>query len=48
LNKAVCIFNGGMDSTTSSYIAKYEDGYEIIALHFELWSKNSKKRARGF
>ncbi len=43
MKKAVCIISGGMDSALSSYIAKYKDGYEIIAVHFNYGQKTEDK-----
>jgi len=48
LKKAVCIISGGMDSALSSYIAKFRDGYEIIALHFNYGQKTEKKELESF
>ena len=45
--KAVCILSGGMDSTLSSYIAK-NDGYEIIAVHFNYGQRTEKKELQAF
>jgi len=45
--KAVCILSGGMDSTLSSYIAK-EEGYEIIAVHFNYGQRTEKKELESF
>ena len=33
IKKALCVMSGGMDSTLSAYMMK-DDGYEIIAVHF--------------
>jgi len=40
--KAICIMSGGMDSTFSAYMMK-NDGYEIIAVHFNY---NQRTEAR--
>jgi 7-cyano-7-deazaguanine synthase len=48
LKKAVCIISGGMDSALSSYMAKFRDGYEIIALHFNYGQKTEKKELESF
>jgi len=45
--KAVCILSGGMDSTLSSYIAKNE-GYEIIAVHFNYGQRTEQKELKSF
>lgn len=45
--KAVCILSGGMDSTLASYIAKNE-GYEIIAIHFNYGQRTEKKELQAF
>jgi 7-cyano-7-deazaguanine synthase len=48
LKKAVCIISGGMDSSLSSYIAKYKDGYEIVAVHFNYGQKTERKEQKCF
>lgn len=45
--KAVCILSGGMDSTTSAYIA-LKDGYEIIALHFNYGQRTQNRELKAF
>lgn len=45
--KAICILSGGMDSTLSSYIAK-NDGYEIIAVHFNYGQRTQDKELIAF
>lgn len=45
--KAVCILSGGMDSTLASYIAK-NDGYEIIAVHFNYGQRTEKRELQAF
>jgi len=47
MKKAVCILSGGMDSTTTTYIAKNE-GYEIVALHFNYGQRTQKKELQAF
>jgi 7-cyano-7-deazaguanine synthase len=47
MKKAICILSGGMDSTTTSYIAK-NDGYEIVALHFNYGQRTEKKELKAF
>ena len=45
--KAVCVLSGGMDSTLASYIAK-NDGYEIIAVHFNYGQRTEHKELECF
>ena len=45
--KAVCILSGGMDSTLASYMAKNE-GYEIIAVHYNYGQRTEKKELEAF
>lgn len=45
--KAVCIISGGMDSALSSAVAK-QDGFEIIALHFNYGQRTEKKELECF
>jgi 7-cyano-7-deazaguanine synthase len=45
--KAVCIMSGGMDSTLSAYMAK-DDGYEIIAVHFNYDQRTQAKELACF
>jgi len=49
LNKkiALCTISGGMDSTLSAYMMKNE-GYEIIALHFNYSQRTEKKELECF
>jgi 7-cyano-7-deazaguanine synthase len=47
MKKAVCILSGGMDSTLASYLAK-NDGYEIIALHFNYGQRTEHKELEAF
>ncbi|WP_428023665.1 7-cyano-7-deazaguanine synthase QueC [Arcobacter sp.] len=45
--KAICILSGGMDSTLASYIAKNE-GYEIIAVHFNYGQRTQNRELKAF
>jgi 7-cyano-7-deazaguanine synthase len=45
--KAVCILSGGMDSTLATYMAK-EQGYEIIAVHFNYGQRTEHKELEAF
>lgn len=45
--KAICILSGGMDSTLSSYIAK-NNGYEIIAVHFNYGQRTQARELKAF
>ena len=45
--KAICILSGGMDSTLASYIAK-QDGYEIIAVHFNYGQRTQNRELKAF
>lgn len=45
--KAVCVMSGGMDSTLSAYMKK-NDGYEIIAVHFNYDQRTQKKELECF
>lgn len=47
MKKAVCVISGGMDSATCAYIAKQE-GYEIIALHFDYNQRTMEKEKECF
>jgi 7-cyano-7-deazaguanine synthase len=47
MKKAVCILSGGMDSTTTTYIAKNE-GFEIVALHFNYGQRTQNKELEAF
>jgi len=47
MKKAVCILSGGMDSTLASYLAK-NDGYEIIAVHFNYGQRTEYKELEAF
>ncbi|SFV52868.1 Queuosine Biosynthesis QueC ATPase [hydrothermal vent metagenome] len=45
--KAVCIMSGGMDSTLAAYMMK-EQGYEIIAVHFNYDQRTQQKELACF
>jgi len=45
--KAICVISGGMDSALSSFIAKNE-GYEIIALHFNYHQRTQARELQAF
>ena len=45
--KAVCIMSGGMDSTLGAYIMR-EEGYEIIAVHFNYDQRTEIKEKAAF
>jgi len=47
MKKAVCIISGGMDSALGAKIAQNE-GYEIIALHFNYGQRTQKKELACF
>lgn len=47
MKKAVCIISGGMDSALGSKIAQNE-GYELIALHFNYGQRTAKKELDAF
>ena len=47
MKKAVCIISGGMDSALSAKIAQNE-GYEIIALHFNYGQRTEQKELACF
>ena len=47
MKKAVCIISGGMDSALSAKIAQ-EEGYEIIALHFNYGQRTQTKELECF
>ena len=45
--RAVCVMSGGMDSTLAAYMIK-EQGYEVIALHFNYEQRTQKKELECF
>ncbi|UCM99170.1 7-cyano-7-deazaguanine synthase QueC [Sulfurimonas sp. SWIR-19] len=45
--KAVCIMSGGMDSTLSTYMMKNQ-GYEVIAVHFNYDQRTQAKELECF
>lgn len=45
--KAICILSGGMDSSLASYMAK-NDGYEIIAVHFNYGQRTQERELKAF
>ncbi len=45
--KAICILSGGMDTSLASYIAK-NDGYEIIAVHFNYGQRTQDRELKAF
>ncbi len=45
--KAICIMSGGMDSTLCAYMLK-EQGYDIIALHFNYYQRTESKELSCF
>ena len=47
MKKAVCIISGGMDSALGAKIAQNE-GYSIIALHFNYGQRTEKKELESF
>ncbi|MDQ7068793.1 MAG: 7-cyano-7-deazaguanine synthase QueC [Sulfurimonas sp.] len=47
VKKAVCIMSGGMDSTLSAKMMK-DEGYEIIAVHFNYGQRTQKKEQECF
>jgi len=47
MKKAVCIISGGMDSALGAKIAQ-EEGYELIALHFNYGQRTEKKELDAF
>ena len=44
---AICIISGGMDSALAAQIAK-NDGYDIVALHFNYGQRTEKKELECF
>lgn len=47
MKRAVCIISGGMDSALAAKMAQ-EDGYEVIALHFNYGQRTEKKEKEAF
>ena len=47
IKKAVCVMSGGMDSTLSAYMMQ-EEGYEIIAVHFNYAQRTTVKELACF
>ncbi|MCD6191288.1 MAG: 7-cyano-7-deazaguanine synthase QueC [Sulfurimonas sp.] len=47
IKKALCVMSGGMDSTLSAYMMK-NDGYEIIAVHFNYDQRTQSKELECF
>ncbi len=47
MKKAVCIISGGMDSALSAKMAK-DEGYEIIAVHFNYGQRTERKELSCF
>lgn len=47
IKKAVCVMSGGMDSTLSALMMK-NDGYEIIAVHFNYNQRTQSKELECF
>ena len=47
VKRAVCIMSGGMDSTLSAQMMK-NDGYEIIAIHFNYGQRTQTKEQECF
>ncbi len=45
--RAVCIMSGGMDSTLAAYMMK-EQGYEIIAVHFNYDQRTQDRELRAY
>ena len=45
--KALCVMSGGMDSTLSAYMMK-NDGYEIVAVHFNYNQRTQTKELECF
>ena len=45
--KALCVMSGGMDSTLSAYMMK-NDGYEIVAVHFNYDQRTQTKELECF
>jgi len=47
IKKALCVMSGGMDSTLSAYMMK-NDGYEIVAVHFNYDQRTQNKELECF
>jgi len=47
MKKAVCIISGGMDSALAAFKAR-EDGFEIIALHFDYGQRTQEREKDSF
>lgn len=47
MKKAICIISGGMDSAVAAKIAK-DDGYEIVAVHFNYGQRTEAKELEAF
>ena len=47
IKRAVCVMSGGMDSTLSAYMMK-NDGYEIVAVHFNYDQRTQTKELECF
>ena len=47
IKKALCVMSGGMDSTLSAYMMK-NDGYEIVAVHFNYDQRTQGKELKCF
>ena len=47
IKKALCVMSGGMDSTLSAYMMK-DDGYEVIAVHFNYDQRTQAKELECF
>ena len=47
IKKALCVMSGGMDSTLSAYMMK-DDGYEIVAVHFNYDQRTQSKELECF
>jgi len=47
MKKALCVMSGGMDSTLAAYMMK-DDGYEIVAVHFNYDQRTQTKELECF
>ncbi|MDX9813091.1 MAG: 7-cyano-7-deazaguanine synthase QueC [Sulfurimonas sp.] len=47
MKKAVAIMSGGLDSTLCAYMLK-DEGYEVVALHFNYSQKTQQKELESF